>query len=466
MNNYRKKLIINHAFIDTCYIFANMTSITIGFIQQAELQNCKITGVYINNSQKNSSNGGASTQSKQSIMVKLECSHGHEWEGTPQKISKKWCIPCELISMMSKKYNTSAAMLNNKWSYNETDYIMICEKGHKFAIGTNALSTGYGCTVCNTISFTESYFKYRNHSHTKQISYNNNDIICGHRKMHLEWSCNKCNNVFYASPEILIKYDSIKRCPHSIKVGSIHNNGIICKNIIENVFMLPFTDVDFACFGKRAPTAYNAKLNLAIHYVDPKEFAWYNSVMRTCEKRDIVLIKIKHTKWTREDLLDVVLKKLSKYIHIPNIQHMIDKIIPVMYFTAPSQILTGCNDYPAIPVKRISGDPPVENASLNTATADNSKLETGLLWKDPESAITYNIPFPMVSNVADGFIPTGAFSPSRGVGFDNRSDDDSRSDDDIRSDDGNSDMYRDSLLINDRPQSVADLMTQYLFDSD
>jgi hypothetical protein len=195
--------------------------------------------------------------------------------------------------------------------------------------------------------------------------------------------------------------------------------------------------------------------------------------MRACEERDIVLIKIKHTKWTQLDLLDVVLKKLSKYIHIPNIQHMIDKIMPVMYFTAPSQILTGCNDYPAIPVKRISGDPPVENASLNTATADNSKLETGLLWKDPESAITYNIPFPMVNNMADGFIPTGTFSPPRGVGFDNRSDDDGGYDDncdsggdDIRSDCGSSDMYRDSPLINDRPQSVADLMTQYLFDSD
>jgi hypothetical protein len=445
-----------------------MTSITIGFIQQAELQNCKITGVYINNSQKNSSNGGASTQS---IMVKLECSHGHEWEDTPQKISKKWCIPCKLINMIGKKYNTSIVLLNNKWSYNETDYIMVCEKGHKFTIGTNALSTSYGCTICNTISFTDSYFKYRNHSHTKQISYNNNDIICGHRKMHLEWSCNKCNNVFYASPEILTKYDSIKRCPHSIKVGSIHNNGIICKNIIENMFMLPFTDVDFACFGRRAPTAYNAKLNLAIHYVDPKEFAWYNSVMYACEERDIVLIKIKHTKWTQKDLLGVVLKKLSKYIHISNTQHMIDKIMPVMYFTPPSQILTGCNDYPAIPVKRIPRDPLVENTLSSPVAVDNSKLETDLLWKDPESTITYNIPFPMVNNVADGFIPTGTFSPPRSVGFTNRSDDGGYDDNCDSSDGGhyddcgNSDMYRDSPLINDRPQSVADLMTQYLFDS-
>ena len=145
---------------------------------------------------------------------------------------------------------------------------------------------------------------------------------------------------------------------------------------------------------------------------------------------------------------------------------MIDKIIHVMYFTAPSQILTGCNDYPAIPVKRISDDPPVENASLNTATADNSKLETDLLWKDPESTITYNIPFPMVNGMADGFIPTGTFSPPRSARFTNRSDDDISGDDDIRSDCGNSDMYRDSPLINDRPQSVADLMTHYLFDSD
>ena len=163
--------------------------------------------------------------------------------------------------------------------------------------------------------------------------------ICATRKTILSWQCYHCKMPFLASPEMLQNHRGAQKCPHAVKFGGPVANGVIAKNIIEAIYSTCFDGLG-SQFGKRRPTAYHSELKLALHYEDTQNAKINDWVKEVCEHDNINLIYIRHhDRITPADLVREIVTKVSAFTYIPDIEFMVDEIMPGAFMTVPREPL-------------------------------------------------------------------------------------------------------------------------------
>jgi len=424
------------------------------------------------------------------LIIRCKCAKGHEWEGNLRKLSKKWCTPCTVIASLKERFQTTTQLCDPEWSYQDKCFTMTCKYGHRFVVETHTQQ--HGCHVCSTLRTVNAAIP---RDRKLMIA---GDIVCRMRKTILAWKCGGCGTTFSAAPETLLKHVGIKKCPHAIKFGGIHSNGIISKNIIESVFMRQFDDPGVVEFGKRGPTAYNANLKLAIHYTDPKETAWNRLIVNACRENNINLVKVNHTKWAQESLLRHIIEKLALYVDIPDMQFIIDELMPGMFLTIPRYIMpcgvdvavgvadggiidavdaghveVNVGNVDAGEINNIAATPQLSpqlsprlspQLSRASSRASSPQLAQSMQWTDPNSSTTYNMQYTGASFTDWESNTREEYSNLSGDEvFNNATSSMGGDNDNCGGDNG---VISDTLTHTTKSFSIADSLNQLLYESD
>ncbi|MBW2995407.1 zinc-ribbon domain-containing protein [Candidatus Woesearchaeota archaeon] len=280
------------------------------------------------------------------IKLKFQCSNGHLWETTPERLKKgMWCPTCGILKSANSRRLSINEMqklakekrglcLSNKYIDNRTKLRWKCEKGHEWEARPSNIKNGNWCPTCAGRNRTIDDFKKIAIVHGGKClseKYLNSSTK-------LKFRCED-GHVWESAPSKIIQG---RWCP-------ICSTGIserICRKYFEIIFKEEFPKkyprwLKNAQGNQMELDGYCKKLKLAFEYHGVQHFKtvkkWHKKKSlnqqrkddelkrKLCGQRGIALIEVPHT-IHYENMAEYILQKCKSYPHInvPKIRKKID----------------------------------------------------------------------------------------------------------------------------------------------
>lgn len=256
------------------------------------------------------------------------CANGHIWPQQHSNVGVPECLACEVIECL-KSLNTDAITWWEDFDPNCDHFMMVCDNNHRFIVSSKPTAIKRGCGVCEMLRELPEGIA------TNIVSMGG---IHTRAQVPLPWFCKKCRLPFLASTELLKNQVGVQTCSHAVKIGGAAANSVIAKNIIEAIYSVGF-DGYGSKFGKYRPIAYSTDLKIALHYENPRVNTWTAKIREICARENIKLIYIPHETYTARTLTELIVREVATITYIPDVEWMIEEIIPGAFMTVPREPL-------------------------------------------------------------------------------------------------------------------------------
>jgi len=337
------------------------------------------------------------------ISLTWECSEGHQWENTPQKIKAgQWCpycaekAPLRLVDLNELAKIKGGKCLSTDYVNSQTHLIWECTEGHQWKTTARTIKHGAWCPYCANRA-QKSFEELNNVAKQRGGRLISKEIK--NNKFKLSWEC-KYLHLWDATPNAVLRGQWCPTCSDGLGER-------ISREFFEQFFKLPFHKAHPSWLRSKSGSileldGYNKHLGLAFehqgmqHYKHLKRFHktnddFENQLLRDSEKKEmcikngIKLILIPEVPFLTpiEKLKSFLAEELNKCGFLIDKVHL-EKINLNIAYASNSTI--GFNNKLKIEVERKGGKLISENY-LGTATKIEFECSEGHRWKTKPNLI-------------------------------------------------------------------------------